>query len=95
MLVNDPLKVSPGILSACQGVWVSYHWAARPCWVLGRGMDLLSCASPPGAELEDSSKTMKKLDTMTLIKEGESQYTQGWDSGEVGPPFPLPLEEVA
>lgn len=29
-LVNDPLTVSPGTLSACQGVWASYHWAIGP-----------------------------------------------------------------
>lgn len=35
-LVNDPLKVSPGILSACQGVGL--HTAGlQPCWVLRRG----------------------------------------------------------
>lgn len=36
---------------------------------------LLSCVSPPGAELEESNKNMKKLDAMTLIKEGGSQHT--------------------
>lgn len=29
-LVNDPLKVSPGILSVCQGLWALNHWAAGP-----------------------------------------------------------------
>lgn len=53
-------------------------------------MGLLSYASPPGAELEESSKNMKKPDTMTLIKEGGSQ--QGRDSGDIGPPSPLPME---
>lgn len=78
--MNDPLKVSSGILSACWGIWASYHWAAGPAgfWELG---GLLNCASPPGAELEESSKNTKKLDAMTLIKEGGSQHTEGWDSG--------------
>lgn len=47
----------------------------------GNWVGLLNCASPPGAELEESSKNTKKLDAMTLIKEGESQHTEGWDSG--------------
>ena len=36
----------------------------------GMGVVLLSCVSPPGAELEESNKNLKKLDAMTLIKEG-------------------------
>lgn len=39
-------------------------------------MGLLSSASPPGAELEESNKNVKKLDAMTLIKEGGRQHTQ-------------------
>lgn len=59
-------------------------------------MGLLSGASPPGAELEESSKNMKKLDAMTLIKEGGSLNLEDGDSGEIGPPFfPLPLGAVA
>lgn len=61
----------------------------------GKGMGLLSCASPPGAELEESSKNMKKLDAMTLIKEGASQHTSDWDSGENWATFSLSLGEVA
>lgn len=38
-------------------------------------MVLLSCVSPSGAELEESNKNTKKLDAMTLIKEGGSQHT--------------------
>lgn len=40
-------------------------------------MVLLSCVSPPGAELEESNKNPKKLDAMTLIKEGRRQRTLG------------------
>lgn len=40
-------------------------------------MVLLSCISPPGAELEESNKSTKKLDAMTLIKEGGSQHLLG------------------
>lgn len=36
------------------------------------GVVLLSCVSPAGAELEESNKNTKKLDAMTLIKEGGS-----------------------
>lgn len=53
----------------------------------GNRVGPLNCASPPGAELEESSKNTKKLDAMTLIKEGGTR--------EIEPPFPLPLEEVA
>lgn len=80
-LVNDPLKVSLGILSACQGMWASTIGLQA---LLGSGnwVGLLNCASPPGAELEESSKNTKKLDAMTLIKEGGSQHPEGWASGD-------------
>lgn len=58
-------------------MWASYCLAAG-CrrWRVGdgpsgQGVLLLSCLSPPGAELEETNKSTKKLDAMTLIKEGE------------------------
>lgn len=54
----------------------SYSSAASTGWVgdgvPGVGVVLLSCVSPPGAEVEESNKNTKKLDAMTLIKEGGS-----------------------
>lgn len=47
----------------------------------GNWVGFLNCASSPGAELEESSKNTKKLDAMTLIKEGGSRHTEGWGSG--------------
>lgn len=41
------------------------------------GVVFLSCVSPSGTELEESNKNPKKLDAMTLIKEGGSQHTLG------------------
>lgn len=51
-------------------------------------MVLLSCVSPPGAELEETNKSMKKLDAMTLIKEGGNQYTLGLGPRADRNPFP-------
>lgn len=57
-------------------MWASYCLAASAGWIgvgaSGVGVGLLSCVSPPGAELEESNKNTKKLDAMTLIKEGGS-----------------------
>lgn len=54
----------------------SYGSAASAGWVgdgaSAVGVVLLSCVSPAGAELEESNKNTKKLDAMTLIKEGGS-----------------------
>lgn len=59
--------------------------------LLGSGtwVGILNCASPPGAELEESSKNTKKLDAMTLIKEGGS-HAQRAGTWEHGPNFPSP-----
>lgn len=50
--------------------------ASAAAWVgdgaSGVEVFLLSCVSPLGAELEESNKNTKKLDAMTLIKEGGS-----------------------
>jgi hypothetical protein len=78
-LENDPLKGSLGLLRTRSLSGVSFVVPGhRPCWGRrwgsGTGVDLLSHVSPPGAELEESSKNTKKLDAMTLIKEGESQH---------------------
>jgi hypothetical protein len=64
--------------------------------LLGSGtrVGILNCASPPGAELEENSKNTKKLDAMTLIKEGGSP-AQRLGVGNVDQAFPLPLEEGA
>lgn len=57
-------------------MWAAYCLAASAGWVgdgvSGAGVVLLSCVSPPGAELEESNKSTKQLDAMTLIKEGGS-----------------------
>lgn len=55
-------------------MWASWYLAAGPAqvWVSSKEVGVLICVSPLGAEQEESSKNMKKLDAMTLIKEGGS-----------------------
>ena len=61
------------------------------------GVVLLSCVSPSGAELEESNKNPKKLDAMTLIKEGGSRHTLGLGlrADRTTFPFSTTTQEVA
>ncbi|XP_069862307.1 ataxin-7-like protein 2 isoform X2 [Dipodomys merriami] len=75
-LENEPLGIlSTRGLSGGVGFLVL---SCGPCstrrWGCRKRVDLLSCVFPPGAELEESSKNMKKLDAMTLIKEDMSIF---------------------
>lgn len=81
-LGNDPQKGSPRVLSTRSWsgdvgfLLPSYRpWVGRRSWGFWVwGVVVLNCVSPPGAELEESNKNTKKLDAMTLIKEGGSQH---------------------
>lgn len=69
VLSTGCLSRGRGFLLLGHSTWSGWRWAS------GMGVVLLSCVSPLGAELEESNKNPKKLDAMTLIKEGGSRHT--------------------